>query len=179
MGEREASSVNTNFGPSLAAVLTHEGGFVVNRHDPGGATCNGVTQAVYDDYRVNKGENIRSVRDIDQAEVEELYRKRYWNACRCDDLPAGVDYAVFDFAVNSGTNRAARMLQRALRIAEDGQIGPVTIGAARAMPARELVESICDLRICFLQQLVSFKFFGRGWTRRVAEVRETAKGMAA
>jgi lysozyme family protein len=167
-----------NFAPSLAAVLIHEGGFVVNPHDPGGATCKGVTQAVYDDWRVTNGFPPRTVRDIEDSEVEELYRKRYWNPVHGDDLPAGVDYATFDFAVNSGTNRAARMLQRALRIAEDGQIGPVTIGAARAIPASELVDTLCDLRICFLQQLAAFKFFGRGWTRRVAEVRERGKEMA-
>lgn len=167
-----------NFAPSLAAVLIHEGGFVVNPHDPGGATCKGVTQTVYDDWRLNRRLVIRSVRYIEDVEVEELYRTRYWNPVHGDDLPAGVDYATFDFAVNSGTNRAARMLQRALHIAEDGQIGPVTIGAARAIPAGELVDTLCDLRICFLQQLAAFKFFGRGWTRRVAEVRERGKEMA-
>ena len=167
-----------NFASSLAAVLIHEGGFVVNKNDPGGATCKGVTQAVYDDYRIKSGKTIRTVREIEQSEVEELYRKRYWNAIRGDELPAGVDYAVFDFAVNSGANRAARMLQRALKVTEDGQIGPMTIAAAKSHPADELVDLICDLRICFLQNLSTFKFFGRGWSRRVAEVRERGKAMA-
>jgi lysozyme family protein len=171
--------MRANFPAALAAVLVHEGGFVVNPHDPGGATCKGVTQAVYDDYRVSKGQPIRTVRDIEQSEVEDLYLARYWNAVRCDELPTGVDYAVFDFAVNSGTNRAARMLQRALRVAEDGQIGPMTLAAVRSVPAGELVDTVCDLRICFLQQLSTFKFFGRGWSRRVAEVRERGKEMAA
>lgn len=175
----------SSFAPSLAAVLKHEGGYVLNSHDPGGATCKGVTQFVYDDFRVNNGLPPQSVRNIEDDEVETLYRLRYWNPCRCDDLPKGVDYAVFDFAVNSGTNRAARMLQRACHVLEDGQIGPVTIAAARSFGldnisgAGGLIDQICDLRICFLQQLQTFKFFGRGWTKRVAEVRDRAKEMAA
>lgn len=167
-----------NFNAALAAVLIHEGGFVLNPHDPGGATCKGVTQAVYDDWRGQRGETKHSVRDIAQCEVEAIYRKRYWDAIRGDDLPSGVDYCVFDFAVNSGTNRAARMLQRAVGAIEDGQIGPVTVRAAGKQPAKALIDRICDLRQSFLQGLSTFKFFGKGWTRRVAEVRERAKGMA-
>lgn len=170
--------MRASFPAALAAVLRHEGGFVVNPHDPGGATCKGVTQTVYDDYRITHGKPTRTVRDIEQSEVEDLYLARYWNAVRCDDLPVGVDYAVFDFAVNSGTNRASRMLQRAVGAAEDGQIGPMTLAAVRSLPAGELVDTLCDLRICFLRQLNTFKFFGKGWTRRVAEVRERAKEMA-
>jgi lysozyme family protein len=168
-----------NFAPSLAAVLIHEGGFVVNAHDPGGATCKGVTQTIYDDFRMGQGLTHRSVRDIDPDEVEAIYRKRYWNAIRGDDLPTGVDYAVFDFAVNSGTNRASRMLQRVAGVIEDGQLGPLSLSAVKAIPPHRLIDALCDSRLAFLQQLNTFKFFGKGWTRRVAEVRERAKDMAS
>ena len=167
-----------NFDAALAAVLKHEGGYVLNPNDPGGATAQGVTQAVYDDWRSAQGLAKRPVRGIEAAEVEVIYRKRYWDKIRGDELPAGVDYCVFDFAVNSGINRAARFLQRALGAVEDGQIGPMTMMAVTVADSQALVDQICNLRLAFLKSLGTFKFFGKGWTRRVAEVRERAKGMA-
>ena len=168
----------TNFAAALAAVLKHEGGFVHNPRDPGGATNQGVTQAVYDDWRDDHGLEKRSVRMIEEAEVENIYLNRYWRPIRGDDLPTGVDYCLFDFAVNSGTNRAARFLQRSVGAAEDGQIGPQTLAKVHAVQPAKLIDSVCDLRLAFLQQLKTFKFFGKGWTRRVAEVRERAREMA-
>lgn len=167
-----------NFEPSLAAVLVHEGGYVCNPHDPGGATSNGVTQAVYDDWRADKGLAARTVREIERDEIGAIYRDLYWDRVRGDDLPAGVDYAVFDFAFNSGVARAARFLQQAVGATPDGQIGPMTLAAVKKQPARALVDILCDLRLNFLRHLSTFQYFGRGWTRRVAEVRERAKEMA-
>jgi lysozyme family protein len=167
-----------NFERALAAVLVHEGGYVNHPKDPGGATNKGVTQRVYDDYRLHRGMAPRSVRHIQPTEIEDIYRRQYWDAVRCDDLPAGVDYCVFDLAVNSGTNRAARFLQRAVGVLEDGKIGPITIAAVKNVPPALLVDSICDERICFLRSLGTFATFGKGWTRRVSDVRDHSKAMA-
>lgn len=168
-----------NFGASLAAVLIHEGGFVNDPRDPGGATNKGITQQVYDDWRERHGDEKRSVRFIEEAEVENIYLNRYWRPLNGDRLPDGVDYCLFDFAVNSGVNRAARYLQRAVGVAEDGQIGPMTLGAAAATQPDRLINEICTLRQRYLEQLRTFATFGRGWTRRVAEVEARAKGMSA
>ena len=167
-----------NFASSLAAVLVHEGGYVNHARDPGGATNKGVTQTVYDDWRAKQGLEKRSVREIEQSEVAAIYRKQYWDAIRGDDLPSGVDYCVFDFAVNSGVKRAARFLQEALLVSIDGQIGPITLKAANDAPAHALCDLICDLRLCFLRSLSIYDTFGRGWTRRVEDVRTKAKAMA-
>ena len=96
----------------------------------------------------------------------------------CDNLPAGVDYAVFDYGVNSGIARAARVLQRLVGTSVDGEVGPDTIAAtARAKPA-ELINQICDERLAFLQGLRTWSVFGNGWGRRVHEVRAAAVAMA-
>jgi lysozyme family protein len=171
--------VSANFAPSLAAVLIHEGGFVCNPNDPGGATCKGVTQAVYDDWRKDHDLGCRTVREIEDDELETIYRKLYWNAVHADDLPSGVDYATFDFAFNSGPNRAARFLQRVSGVAEDGKIGPNTLAAVKAIPPIRLIDHLCDERMLFLRSLNIFKFFGKGWTRRVEEVRSRAVEMAS
>jgi lysozyme family protein len=170
--------MNSNFPAALAAVLTHEGGYVNHPRDPGGATNKGVTQRVYDDFRVGRGLPPRSVKHIQQAEVEAIYKRQYWDAVKGDELPAGVDYCVFDLAVNSGTNRAARYLQRAVGTTEDGKIGPATLAAVKAAPPGLLIDTICDERMCFLRALSTFAVFGKGWTRRVSDVRDHAKGMA-
>jgi lysozyme family protein len=171
--------VKANYAPSLAMVLCHEGGYVNNPRDPGGATNKGITQRVYDDWRRSRGLDPRSVRSIEQNEVEAIYRAQYWDRIRGDDLPAGVDYCVFDFAVNSGTNRAARYLQKAAGVLDDGQIGPMTLAAVRASNPKHLINAICAARQAFLEQLSTFSTFGTGWTRRVAEVAATCSGMAA
>lgn len=169
--------MHANFLPSLSAVLVHEGGYVNHPKDPGGATNRGVTQATYDDWRLDRKLPKQSVKAISQSEVEAIYRKRYWDAVKGDDLPSGVDYCVFDFAVNSGTGRAARFLQEALMVTVDGKIGPITLTTANTAPADALIDLICDLRMCFLKSLSTFKVFGKGWTRRVEDVRAKAKAM--
>jgi lysozyme family protein len=171
--------MRANFASSLAAVLQHEGGFVQDRFDPGGATNRGITQHVYDDWRRSQGLSPRGVRSLEQAEIEAIYRKLYWNACRCDDLPSGVDYCVFDFAVNSGPVRACRYLQRAVGVTDDGQIGPVTLAAVRAKPACETIAAISAARLDFLGQLPTFSRFGKGWSARVGEVGLKAAEMSA
>lgn len=171
--------MKSNFTTSLAAVLVHEGGYVNDPRDPGGATNKGVTQHVYDDWRRSRGIDPRSVRSLEQSEVEAIYRKLYWDAVRGDDLPSGVDYCVFDFAVNSGPVRAARYLQRAVGVADDGKIGPMTLAAVKAKPACEVISAITAARLAFLGQLPSFDRFGRGWTTRCGDVGAKAAEMVA
>jgi lysozyme family protein len=171
-------AVRDNFAPSLALVLAHEGGRVDDPRDPGGRTNRGVIQRVYDDWRGKHGLPLRDVWDIDPPEVEAIYRQNYWYPVRGDQLPPGIDYATFDFAVNSGVVRAARTLQRAAGVTVDGMIGPVTLAAVRAADPDRLVDALCSERQRFLEGLPTFARFGRGWTRRVAEVEANAKAMA-
>lgn len=170
--------MNANFPNALAAVLVHEGGYVNDKFDPGGATNKGVTQVVYDDWRISRQLPKQSVKSLTQYELEAIYRKLYWDAIHGDQLPSGVDYCVFDFAVNSGANRAARYLQRAMGLLDDGHIGPLTLAAASAESAQSLIEKVCASRLAFLKQLKTFDHFGKGWTARVVEVEAKAKAMA-
>lgn len=162
----------------IPLVLRHEGGYVNHPKDPGGATNKGVTQKTYDGWRDKQGLARQSVRLIADDEVQAIYRRDYWDAVCGDQLPAGVDYAVFDFAVNSGINRASRFLQEVARVPADGKIGPATLAAVSAMNARDVVNRLCDARMAFLQGLSTFPTFGKGWTARVDEVRVKALGWA-
>jgi len=169
--------MRSNFDTSLAAVLVHEGGFVCDPRDPGGATNKGVTQTTYDLWRIDHGLAKQTVKCITPAEICALYKSRYWDKLQGDKLPSGLDYCVFDFAVNSGPARAAKYLQEIVMVDVDGKIGPATLTAVAERPAAELIDALCDMRQHFLEGLKTFGHFGRGWTRRVAEVRVRARGM--
>jgi lysozyme family protein len=161
----------SNFAPSLNLTLVYEGGWSDNPRDPGGATMRGVTQAVYDDDRDQRGLPRRSVKLITDAELQAIYRWRYWDLVRADDLPAGADYAVFDFAVNSGVSRASKVLQSIVGSVQDGHVGSVTIASALRYKASygptALSDAMCNARMSFLRSLPTFVDFGNGWTRRV------------
>lgn len=171
------ASPNGRFDRCLALVLAHEGGFVDHPSDPGGATNRGITRAVLAEWRGTEV-TAEDVRALTEAEAREIYLARYWNVIRGDELPPGLDLAVFDFAVNSGPRRAARLLQRVLNVTPDGVIGRVTLAAARAADRATTIDELCDARLAFLQQLETWPTFGRGWQRRVEAVRTAAQAMA-
>ncbi len=162
-----------NFEESLAHVLKSEGGYVDHPKDPGGATNLGCTKKVWEEW-VGHEVTKDDIRALTVADVAPLYKKKYWDKCRCDDLPHGVDFAVFDLAINSGTGRASKFLQGACGVAADGAIGPATLAAVAKMNPRELATKICERRLEFLQALPTWGTFGKGWGRRVAETEEVA-----
>lgn len=165
---------------ALARVLAHEGGNVDDPHDPGGRTSRGVTQRVYDAWRKGRGQGSRDVFLASMAEVRAIYLEQYWHRVRADDLPGGLDYAVFDAAVNSGPVQAVKWLQRGLGVRVDGVVGQVTLGAARASgDIQAQIAALCARRLAFLKQLRTWRRFGTGWTRRVAGVERAAMAMAA
>jgi uncharacterized protein (TIGR02594 family) len=173
--------VASSYGEALRRLLEHEGGNDDDSRDPGGRTSRGILQREWDVWRRRRPGLPADVWRAPQDQIEAIYRQNYWDALRCDDLPAGVDYAVFDYGVNSGIARAAKVLQRMIDadLAVDGEIGPDTIAAANAAPAAPLIARICDERLAFLQGLRTWPTFGRGWGRRVQEVRAAALVMAS
>lgn len=155
---------------ALAHVLRHEGGYVDHPLDPGGATNLGITRRTLAAWR-----NVKpwwklpksDVRDMTRREAGRIYRARYWDGVCADNLPAGVDYAVFDYAVNSGVSRAAKALQRVAGARVDGIVGPMTLAAVARHHPKTLIRRLIARRMNFLQRLRSWRTFGRGWTNRV------------
>lgn len=178
LGVESQPITGDRFAHWLPHILKHEGGYVNHPRDPGGATNKGIIQSTYDSWRDRQGQPRQSVRNITDAEVASIYRRDYWDAIKGDDLPVGVDYCVFDFAVNSGINRASRYLQGAVNVIQDGKIGPATIAALGSRTPQAIINEICNSRMAFLRGLSTFPTFGKGWTRRVEEVRALALGAA-
>ena len=165
-----------NFQTSLLLVLKSEGNFINHPRDPGGMTNLGVTRNVWREW-VNRDVDEAEMRSLTPELVTPLYKQRYWDACKCDDLPRGVDYAVFDAAVNMGPGRAAKLLQAALGVTADGAIGRATIAAATAADPVELLEAFSLGKEAFYQSLPTFATFGKGWLNRVAHVQDAAEQM--
>jgi lysozyme family protein len=156
-----------NYAQALKQVLKYEGGKVDDPRDPGGRTAFGVTQNTYNAWRKKQNLPIVDVFTISQNEVAAIYRQEYWDRIRGDDLPAGVDFAVFDFAVNSGVSKAAKTLQSVVGVTQDGVIGPATIQAAKNYVAM----AVTNKRLSFMQSLSIWSTFGKGWSARIADVK--------
>jgi lysozyme family protein len=150
-----------NYDQALTEVLKSEGGYSNDPGDPGGPTNFGITIADYRRY-INSNGTALDVRRMSLADAKRIYKSAYWDALNCDGLPSGVDYCVFDYGVNSGIGRAKKILDRYAAVKD-----PAT-----------LINTICNERMAFLRSLRTFSIFGRGWTARVAHVRQVAIAMA-
>ena len=176
--------MNDNFDKCFALVLRTEGGFQDDPHDKGnrlsdgrlGSTNMGVTQATWEAW-VGHEVTHDDMKALTPADIEPLYKKNFWASCRCDELPEGLDYALYDLAVNSGVGRAIRFLQMVLGIRADGVMGVETMRAVNSSDDRDLIKKLCDYRLTFLQGLPDWNRYGTTWGNRVASVEKTAVSM--
>lgn len=164
-----------NLDIALSKIFGHEGGYTSARSDPGNWTGGKIGKGKLKGTKY--GISAQSyphldIRNLTLAKATEIYRRDYAKKIRFDDLPAGVDYATFDFAINSGTSRAAKFLQNVVGVEQDGVIGPATLTAVRAFDPAEIITQLCDDRLAFMQSLKRmWPIYGKGWERRVTEVR--------
>jgi lysozyme family protein len=166
-------------------VFDSEKGYVNRpKTDNGGPTNMGITQKTLAAWR-GKPVSIADVRNLTRTEAYEIYASEYWTPIRGDDLPSGLDYAVFDSCVTSGPNRAARILQMILvadgaDLIVDGNIGVHTLEAVRSYSKGliPLIRAYCEERVRWMKTLTGpkgFKANGRGWTIRVLGVDPTGQ----
>lgn len=171
----------------LSRVLKHEGGNVDDPLDRGGRTSRGCTQATYDAYRRRHGKPYCDVWLMTDAECRDIYLAQYWIPAGCGALPVGLDYCVFDTAVNSGPRRAGKFLQRALGMEPgevDGIAGPGTMRHVQDLitsgEVEQLIPRFIQQRRQFLQDLIqrdpSQQRFAKGWENRIVAVENAALG---
>ncbi|MBI3433521.1 MAG: glycoside hydrolase family 108 protein [Proteobacteria bacterium] len=166
------------FEECLARVLRSEGGYSDHPRDPGGPTNLGITLSEFRRH-ARAAATLADLRAMTRAQAAAIYRARYWDVLGCDGLPAGVDYCVFDYGVNSGVGRAGKVLRRTLGLSDDtSEVTPAVISACARTHAGTLISAICEERMRFLRRLSIWPTFGTGWQRRVAEVRTAALAMA-
>ena len=165
--------MNLNWDNAFRLMLASEGGYVHHPSDPGGRTNLGVTQATWENW-VGRESNEAEMRGLTFEKVEPLYKKKYWDAVRGDDLPAGISYLLFDFAVNAGVGRSIKTLQTAVGVPADGGFGPMTMAAVQAVDPIELIKRFSQAKENFYRSLTTFSTFGTGWLNRVSNVKQHA-----
>lgn len=155
----------------------YEGGYSNDAHDPGGPTKYGITIT---DARLywKKDATAQDVKDMPIGVAISIYVVRYWNIARLDEVPAGPDFATFDYNVNSGVSRGVKALQKAVGVPQDGKVGDATIAAAVKADPVSVVKAICAARLSFLHGLTNWRYFGGGWGKRVANVEARGVKMA-
>lgn len=172
-----------NFARCLARILVYEGGNDDDPRDPGGRTSRGILQREYDRWLVATGRgSVIADHDVwkaSDADIAIIYRTNYWDRMHCDELPSGVDITVFDSGVNSGVAQAAKWVQRATGIRVDGDFGPATLHALQnANDNDALVADILGRRLAMLQTLKTWRYYGKGWSARIANVLRIAQAWA-
>lgn len=156
-----------NFDTAFDLLLKHEGGYSDHAADPGGKTRFGITEAVAREvgYRGD-------MRELPLDLAKRIYKDRYWDTVKAEQLPPAVRYVVFDAAVNSGPGQSAKWLQRALGVMDDGVIGPKTLAAANAANPDALKMRMLGQRLRFMAGLTNWPAFSRGWAIRIASLME-------
>ena len=156
-----------DFNRAFDLLITHEGGFSNHPDDPGGATMYGITEVVA------RAEGYTGpMRELTLDFAKQVYRKRYWDACRCDQMPDVLRYPLFDAAVNSGPGQAIKWLQSAVGVKVDGAIGPVTQQAVNMAAPQPTRQKMIGNRLRFMTNLSNWPSFSKGWARRIAAILE-------
>jgi len=157
-------------------LLHHEGGYVNDSRDSGGMTNLGVTKRVYDKW-IDRESTEQEMRDLTPEDVAPIYKKNYWDRVKGDLLPSGLDWACFDWAVNSGSGRPAKAVQRAVGATVDGVIGKKTVALVMEKDPEFIIDYVYIVRKAFYEGLDDYKHFGRGWSRRNKETLKQALSM--
>lgn len=139
-------------------LLENEGGLVDDKNDSGGVTKYGISKKAYPNL---------DIPSLTLWQAQDIYRRDYWERCKCDYIPDALSVAVFDFAVNSGIKTAIKKLQIALGVTADGIIGNQTVGACNRLPVKKILDDYINLRLDYLMSLPKWKYYGNGWGNRV------------
>lgn len=141
-------------------LINHEGGYVFNPHDPGGETKFGISKRSYPHLDIHS---------LTLADAKTIYRRDFWDRAQCDKLHPDLAFDLFDGAVNSGIGQAIRWLQRAVGVADDGVVGPLTLASInRENDTCAIRARYNGHRLDFMTRLSTWDVFGKGWARRIA-----------
>lgn len=149
------------FDQAFDKLIGHEGGYVFDSRDPGGETKFGISKRQYPNL---------DIRNLTLADAKAIYRRDYWDRAQCDKLHPDLAFDLFDGAVNSGIGQSIRWLQRAVGVADDGVIGPLTLAQIQRLDDTSALRARFNgHRLEFMTRLSTFDVFGKGWSRRIAE----------
>ena len=154
-----------SFDKAFQLTVGLEGGYSNNPADPGLETKYGISHRAYPDI------DIKSL-TLDQA--RDIYRRDYWQAASCDSMPERIGHLVFDCAVHHGVKTAIKLLQRALKVADDGEFGPITRGTLTARDTNETADLLMAQRMLYLMTCSAWPTYKLGWAKRCFSVARAA-----
>ena len=154
-----------NFDVAFEKLIGHEGGYVNDARDPGGETKFGISKRSYPAV---------DVKSLTLEQAKAIYLRDYWHPASCDRMPERIGHLVFDCAVHHGVRVAIKLLQRALRVADDGVIGPVTLGQLQASDTNETANLLMAERAIYLTTCSAWPTYKRGWLKRCFEIARSA-----
>ena len=160
-----------NFDQAFDRLIKHEGGYSDDPKDPGNWTGGRVNIGQLKGTKYGIAANTYGDLDIVNLTLEQakaIYHRDWWLKAGADQLDAAIVFQLWDFAINAGMGTAVRALQRAVRVADDGSIGPLTIRAVRAMSTTDVLMRLTAQRLRFYTSLSTWLTYGKGWTNRVA-----------
>ncbi len=160
----------STFDKAVEFVLRREDEISNDPTDPGGLTKWGIASRWHPEVLIPTFTRLEAIR---------VYKKEYWEACRCDELPPAIAFALFDSAVNNDRSTAIRLLQRALGVTVDGKIGQQTLGAANTSSLRTVIPEFVAQRAFYYSKLPQILHNGLGWYRRLAECHQLALDLIA
>ena len=170
---------------AIASIFDVEAGFQKDKLDVGNwyegrlvGTNHGISAPTLADW-LGRPPTRRDMLDLTTPVAEKILTAKYLETIRYDELPAGLDYALLDFAVNSGPARAVKKLQTILRVKADGIVGGMTLHAIKRWDIGYVIMELSNARLRYLHRLANWRRFGKGWTIRVKSVRDKALGMVS
>jgi lysozyme family protein len=149
-----------NFDQAFDRLISNEGGYVNNPADPGGETKFGISKRSYPTL---------DIANLTREDAKAIYLRDFWLAGSMDQYDGAIGFQVFDAAVNHGIQTAIRLLQRAVGVADDGHVGPVTVAAVKARSVGNVLKLFIAERLDFWRKLSTWPTFGKGWAGRAAE----------
>jgi len=180
-----------SFDQAIGLILKHEGGWVNNPNDPGGATNFGISlRFLVDhpeagDFDMDGDVDAEDIAGMTIEQASDIYRQFWWDMYRYDQFAdQTIATKVFDHAVNMGAKRAHILLQTAmnkafgLKLTVDGALGPASYRSINAVHDGDeeqiLLRTYCDEIWAFYQRLIAnnskLKVFAKGWQRRAYDL---------
>jgi lysozyme family protein len=160
-----------NFDQAFDRLIGHEAGYSIDSRDPGNWTGGRPNVGTLLGTKFGIAANTYPDLDIKNLTLEQskaIYYRDWWLKTGADQIDGAIVFQMWDFAVNAGMGTAKRALQRAAGVADDGQIGPLTIKAVKAMPVTDILMRFNAQRLRYYTSLSTWATYGKGWTNRVA-----------
>lgn len=163
--------MRVTYDEAFERVVGHEGGFQNDPKDRGNWTTGVIGKGLLKGTKY--GISAMSYPDLDienltLAQAKAIYKRDFWDRAKADQYDCAIAFQLFDMAINHGPGNAIRMLQRAVDVADDGDIGRMTLGAIHAAALNDVLLRLNAERLLFICKLSTFADYGKGWVRRVA-----------